>query len=840
VTRNRRYTPGRVLAITVLLAAMSTHAVAFKLWNPVPANPDAAAPRMRWCPKGDPAPPGYVPRMPIEYYVNPKDSDLGSATLSIVQDAVAAWVNLGGSDITFDFKGQLSGDTGRGSITDNLNTISFGDFRDDLPSGTLGLAFFWFELETTVTISAGREFLAMTEFDIVMNDRKVNFGTRAQVEQNSSLFDEQGVITHELGHALGFAHSSDDPSESNPVKRDATMYWSMVKGDTSKETPNSDDRDAANFAYTGSPTVTSVDPTEGPADGGTSLTVNGTGFVRKSEYYETVRHNGIDWINGFSQGPGVRIGGEWCTNVQVDSTQRITCTVPPLLPGTYDVRVVNPDGRSDSLSAAYTSVGAGVPDLDVDADSVTLTETNPAAAVTVTNSGGGTLRWHVSSDDLTVSPTAGTGDSIVTIETLDFTVAHQTAVTFTNDDDPADSETVTVYVLKGLDTDRDGIIDTVDDDDDGDGLTDDDELGRGTDPLDSDTDHDTMPDGYEVSYELDPTVDDTGADADGDGVVNGDEYVWGTSPRASDTDGDGYTDKEEIDRGTSPTDDTDTPEPWLTNVAIQPENPRVWVNTPFTFSVTAEMSDGSIADLSSATVTWEILSGIGSIDQNEGVYESDAAGGAEIQVTAELDRAQASSTLRFIVVAPSLAIGSGNIVGDETVAMGVTLTCAGREVAAIEFLLVIDSQVVELVNIELSGEISTGDNTLDVTLLDEDRFFVRLSTNDGVLSDGTVLLINLKTAPSGQKGQRSPLLCEEQAFYGSQGSDIDAVGIDGVCWVGLPGDVDGGGFVDAVDVQLVINRALGIEVTWICDINGDDVVDAVDVQLVINAALGIV
>ena len=53
------------------------------------------------------------------------------------------------------------------------------------------------------------------------------------------------------------------------------------------------------------------------------------------------------------------------------------------------------------------------------------------------------------------------------------------------------------------------------------------------------------------------------------------------------------------------------------------------------------------------------------------------------------------------------------------------------------------------------------------------------------------------------------------------------------------GDVNASGNVDAVDVQLVINEALGIETDYECDINGDAKLDAVDVQLVINAALGI-
>ncbi|MBI4560140.1 MAG: hypothetical protein HY706_21305 [Candidatus Hydrogenedentes bacterium] len=51
-------------------------------------------------------------------------------------------------------------------------------------------------------------------------------------------------------------------------------------------------------------------------------------------------------------------------------------------------------------------------------------------------------------------------------------------------------------------------------------------------------------------------------------------------------------------------------------------------------------------------------------------------------------------------------------------------------------------------------------------------------------------------------------------------------------------DIDASGGTDAVDVQLVINGALGLDSRASSDVDGNSVVDAIDVQLVINAALG--
>jgi len=53
------------------------------------------------------------------------------------------------------------------------------------------------------------------------------------------------------------------------------------------------------------------------------------------------------------------------------------------------------------------------------------------------------------------------------------------------------------------------------------------------------------------------------------------------------------------------------------------------------------------------------------------------------------------------------------------------------------------------------------------------------------------------------------------------------------------GDVNLSGRVDAADVQLVINGALGFSAPYCRDLNNDDTTDAMDVQLIINAALGV-
>jgi sugar lactone lactonase YvrE len=64
----------------------------------------------------------------------------------------------------------------------------------------------------------------------------------------------------------------------------------------------------------------------------------------------------------------------------------------------------------------------------------------------------------------------------------------------------------------------------------------------------------------------------------------------------------------------------------------------------------------------------------------------------------------------------------------------------------------------------------------------------------------------------------------------SNTSVFQAVGED-------PYDINQDGVVNAVDIQLVINGALGLPIAFNADVNGDNTIDAIDVQLVTNAAL---
>jgi alpha-tubulin suppressor-like RCC1 family protein len=106
----------------------------------------------------------------------------------------------------------------------------------------------------------------------------------------------------------------------------------------------------------------------------------------------------------------------------------------------------------------------------------------------------------------------------------------------------------------------------VDDDPDGDGLTNGEEWALGTDPFDSDTNDDGILDGIAVASGMSATD----PDMDHDGVLNGAERAQGTDPFNADTDGDEVNDGDDAfpldpERDTAPSPDPyDTTPPTIT------------------------------------------------------------------------------------------------------------------------------------------------------------------------------------------------------------------------------------------------------------------------------------
>lgn len=85
------------------------------------------------------------------------------------------------------------------------------------------------------------------------------------------------------------------------------------------------------------PTLTSINPTSGPDTGGTGVTLTGTNFVQGAMVFV-----------------GTAPGGFLAANCAVASATSITCNMPADNAGPKDITVMNVDGQTAPLTAAFT------------------------------------------------------------------------------------------------------------------------------------------------------------------------------------------------------------------------------------------------------------------------------------------------------------------------------------------------------------------------------------------------------------------------------------------------------------------------------------------------------
>src|ERR1700730_8668122 len=88
---------------------------------------------------------------------------------------------------------------------------------------------------------------------------------------------------------------------------------------------------------TPAPAVTSISPNSGTINGGTAVSITGTGFLA---------------------GATVSLGGTAATGVTVVNSTSITATTPAHAAGTVNVAVTNPDSQSGTLAGGYTYASA--------------------------------------------------------------------------------------------------------------------------------------------------------------------------------------------------------------------------------------------------------------------------------------------------------------------------------------------------------------------------------------------------------------------------------------------------------------------------------------------------
>ncbi len=139
------------------------------------------------------------------------------------------------------------------------------------------------------------------------------------------------------------------------------------------------------FTFVAAPAISSVSPSSGPAAGGTSVTIAGSGFTGATD---------------------VSFGGTPAASYTVDGDAQITATSPAHLAGTVDVSVTGPGGTS-AISGADEFTFVATPTItsvsptsgpDAGGTSVTITGTGLTGATDVSFGATAAASFTVDSD----------------------------------------------------------------------------------------------------------------------------------------------------------------------------------------------------------------------------------------------------------------------------------------------------------------------------------------------------------------------------------------------------------------------------------------------------------
>lgn len=175
---------------------------------------------------------------------------------------------------------------------------------------------------TSVTPDKGRYYTEVT-----IKGTCFRSGNNGSVKFDGVMMPSFGVIddTTIVGYAPQHAAGLVDVMVTNPYGQSGTL--------------------ASAFAYVPAPTVTNVEPNKGPLQGGTAVTITGTGF---------------------QEGATVEIVNVEATSVVVVNPTTLLAVTPPRSAGFAMVKVINPDGQYGYRYPGFTYIAPGKGDLNSD------------------------------------------------------------------------------------------------------------------------------------------------------------------------------------------------------------------------------------------------------------------------------------------------------------------------------------------------------------------------------------------------------------------------------------------------------------------------------------------
>jgi hypothetical protein len=318
-----------------------------------------------------------------------------SAGVSNWSSAVSAiHYTAGGNDESAT--GGLAG-VGRGS-SDGRNGVLFNDPFNDfaaagVPAGVAGLGGISNACCPYNSLGDGFSYFTTTEGDVVI---------AKNVTTNQATFN--GILTHELGHTLGFRHSNQFPDNSTPCNSSIPCTTSAVMNSVvafGLQTLQTYDVDAANTVYGSGPVCTSPTISANPqsqtisAGQQVTLSVGATGGSTPYSY---------KWFTG-NPGSGTQISGQTAA----------TLSVSPTTTTTYYATVTSACGGTAATSAAATLTVSTctIPAITLQPVSQTISSGSTASLSMGFSGTPGTVTWYQGTPTNRSNP-VGSGQNFTT------------------------------------------------------------------------------------------------------------------------------------------------------------------------------------------------------------------------------------------------------------------------------------------------------------------------------------------------------------------------------------------------------------------------------------------